>query len=348
MQKTEKAEPESADPHTTDAAAKKKKESEHKWRRYSPLIVGILLLAAVIFFSLHIGEASTFVELVRNASPFWLLMGVIYQIGTYLCSGAIWHVVLKRFDVKVSLGSLAELSLAKLSIEKFIPAAGIGGSLLLIRGLEGRGASGPVAAAALLIDVLSIYAARAISIAIAVGILWANKGLNVPVLIVCALFAFFSAVILGAVFWLTRIETNEIPKWITRIPGVGSVVESLTDAPPEAMKDKRLLWQAILLQFAIIVLDALTLDAMLRSIGYSAKLHHTFASFSMSSVASTLTLIPGGIGAFEGISVLLLRLLKVPIEASLAATLMLRAFILWLPMIPGFFVLRRESKHMIK
>ena len=93
------------------------------------------------------------------------------------------------------------------------------------------------------------------------------------------------------------IETSEIPKWITKIPGVGSVVKSLTNAPPEAMKNKRLLWEAILLQFAIIVLDALTLDAMLRSIGFSAKLHHTFASFSMSSVASTLTLIPGGIGA---------------------------------------------------
>ena len=36
------------------------------------------------------------------------------------------------------------------------------------------------------------------------------------------------------------------------------------------------------------------------------------------------------------------------VAAGLAATLMLRAFILWLPMIPGFFVLRRESRHLVE
>src|SRR5262249_14474423 len=102
------------------------------------------------------------------------------------------------------------------------------------------------------------------------------------------------------------------------------------------------------LQVLIIVLDAATLDAMLRSIGHSAPFDKTFASFSMANVASMLSLIPGGLGAFEGVSILMLSLLRIPVRAGLAATLMLRAFILWLPMIPGFYILRRESKHLVR
>ena len=34
-------------------------------------------------------------------------------------------------------------------------------------------------------------------------------------------------------------------------------------------------------------------------------------------------------------------------QFATAATLMLRAFVLWLPMIPGFFILRRESGHLL-
>ena len=319
-----------------------------KWRRYSGVVFGFILLAAVIYVAVHIGEEQQFIELVRNAEPSWLLAGLVFQAATYLCSAAIWWIVLKRFKLHSSLWSLCKLSLAKLSIEKIIPAAGIGGSLLLIRGLEGRGAAGPVAAAALLIDVLSIYAARAISVAFGVVILWINGGLHVAIVLVCLTFALFSAAILSGIFWLTSIDAKNIPKWIHKIPGVGSVVRSIADAPPEAVHSKRLLWQATALQLLIIVLDAATLDAMLRSIGHVARPDHLFASFSMASVASTLTFIPGGLGAFEGVSVLMLRILHVPIEAGLAATLMLRAFILWLPMIPGFFILRRESKHLVK
>ena len=91
-----------------------------------------------------------------------------------------------------------------------------------------------------------------------------------------------------------------------------------------------------------------TLDAMLRSIGHSSSPEKVFASFSIAGVASMVSLIPGGIGAFEGIQILMLGLLRVPVHAGLAATLMLRALVLWIPMIPGFFILRYESKHLVE
>ena len=310
--------------------------------------MGLLLLAGVIYVAMHIGEGREFLKLVRRADPVWLAIGFLYQVATYFASGAIWWMVVRRFDVDISLAEMAKLSLAKLSLEKIIPSAGFGGSLLLIRSVESRGAPQSVAAATLLVDVLSVYAARAISIVVAVAIIWSARGIEWWLVLVCVVFVVFAAVVLGGIFWFTSVDEEKIPRFILKIPAVGPVVKSISEAPPEAMHSKRLFWSATGLQLLILLLDAATLDAMLRSIGHPASPEKTFASFSIAGVASMLSLIPGGIGAFEGVSILMLGLLHVPIKAGLAATLMLRAFLLWIPMIPGFFVLRRESRHLVK
>ena len=323
-------------------------EKKGGWRQYRGLLLGLFLLAGVIYVAVHMGEGREFLKLVRHANPVWLGIGVLYQVATYFASGAIWWIVVRHFKVNISLGELSALSLAKLSLEKIIPSGGFGGSLLLVRSVEGRGAPERVAAATLLVDVLSSYAARAISIVIAVAIIWADQGISWLIVLVCTVFVLFAAAVLGGIFWFTSVKKEKIPRFLLKIPAIGPVIEVISEAPPEAMHSKSLFWGATGLQLLILVLDAATLDSMLRSIGHPAGPDKVFASFSIADVASMLSIIPGGIGAFEGVSILMLGLLKVPIKAGLAATLMLRALILWLPMIPGFFVLRRESKHLVK
>lgn len=331
--------------HQPDKATESREGPRRKWLS-GRVWFGLLLLAAVIYISLHIGEGREFITLMRHADPLWLFAGVLCQAATYICSGAIWWIVVKHFNVDIGLSDLAALSLAKLSLEKIVPSGGFGGSLLLVRSVKGRGAPESVAAATLLVDVLSSYSSKAVSIVIAVAIIWADQGLHWAIVLVCAVFILFAVVILGGIFLL--MGRKKVPGWLRKIPAVGPVVKSISEAPPEAMSSKRLFWGATGLQLLIIVLDAATLDAMLRSIGHSAPPVKIFASFSISGIASMISLIPAGIGAFEGVSVLTLGLLSVPINAALAATLMLRAFILWLPMIPGFFILRRESEYLLK
>jgi len=330
--------------------AKKKRHDAEKggWRQYRGLIFGLFILAGVIYFALHIGEGEQFLRLVWRANPIWLGIGVLYQIGTYVALGAIWWIVVRHFKVDIGLGELTLLSLAKFSLEKIVPTAGFGGSLLLVRSVESRGASESVAAATLLVDVLSNYAARAISIVIAVAIIWAAEGIHWTIVLVCAMFILFAAGILGGIYWFTSVPLEKIPRFLLKIPAVGSVIKTISEAPPEAMHSKTLFWSATGLQFLILLLDAATLDAMLRAIGHSSSPEKVFASFSIAGVASMVSLIPGGVGAFEGVQVLMLGLLRVPVNAGLAATLMFRVLVLWLPMIPGFIILKRESKHLVE
>jgi uncharacterized membrane protein YbhN (UPF0104 family) len=329
-------------------AEKPKEKKKGKFSQYRSLIIGLFILAGVIYFALHIGEGEQFLHLLIEANPIWIGVGVLEQAATYVALGAVWWIVVRHFNVNISLGELTSLSLAKFSLEKIIPSAGFGGSLLLVRSVEGRGAPECVASATLLVDVLSNYAARAISIVIAVAIIWFAQGISWMIVLVCGMFILFAGGILGGILWFTSVPIEKIPKFILKIPAIGPVVKSISEAPPEAMHSKKLFWGATGLQLLIIILDAATLDAMLRSIGYSSSPEKVFASFSIAGVASMVSLIPGGVGAFEGVQVLMLGLLRVPVNAGLAATLMLRALVLWIPMIPGFFILKHESKHLVE
>ena len=62
------------------------------------------------------------------------------------------------------------------------------------------------------------------------------------------------------------------------------------------------------------------------------------------SIAVILGPIPMGLGSFEAVSIAMLRLFGVPFEAALSATLLFRGFTLWLPLILGGLLLRKELK----
>ena len=87
--------------------------------------------------------------------------------------------------------------------------------------------------------------------------------------------------------------------------------------------------------------------AALRAIGYDADPLGVFASFIFAQVAGTVFLVPGGLGTFEASSVAMLTLFKVPVEAALTATLLLRGFTYWLPMEPGYWLSHREIKKKV-
>lgn len=85
---------------------------------------------------------------------------------------------------------------------------------------------------------------------------------------------------------------------------------------------------------------------MLHAIGHNVAPSAVFSSFIMASVAATVGPIPLGLGTFEAVSVTMLGLLGVPLEAGLTATLLLRGFTFWLPMLPGLWLARRELREL--
>jgi uncharacterized protein (TIRG00374 family) len=330
-------------PHEPEGAPENLPGEQNTWRK-APVVFGLLLLVAFIAVLMHRDEGRRCLVLLTHLTPAWLLVAAGCQVGTYVCAAAVWSRVLHRSDVALRLWSLVPLGLAKLFVDQIVPTAGVGGSLLVVHGLIRRGAPPGPATAALLMDLLSFYAAHALAVVLALGILWGYHDVHRVVLLLAVLFAGLAAGVALTIFRLHRRGRRVVPPWLQRLPGVRRVLQALAAVPAEVLHDPGLLLQTTAMQFTLVALDAVTFDVMLRAVGHPLHPAAVFASFTMVSVVAILGVIPGGLGLFEGGAVAMLRWFDVPIEAGLAATLLLRVWTFWLPMAPGLWMMRHEAR----
>lgn len=313
-------------------------------RRVLSWLPGVLLLAGLVAVATHFSEGRKFALLLEQARPAWVLAAALLQAGTYVCAAGVWQRVLHKGRARCTVRSLLPIAVARLFVDQVIPTAGFGGRLLVMRALRRRGVHVRLAVAAILVDLLTLYAAFAVCVLASLAIVAALRDLNRLVLSLAALFPIFALSIPAAVLWYSSGKEREPPRWIRWIPRAGDLLREVSRAPRRLVRNQKLLLEAGVLQLLIFVLDALTLDAMLRAVGYPAHPAEAFASFVFAQVAATVLLVPGGLGTFEASSVAMLALFRVPVEVALTATLLLRGFTYWLPMAPGLWLSRRELK----
>jgi uncharacterized membrane protein YbhN (UPF0104 family) len=302
------------------------------------LIFGLLLLAAVIGIGLQVGEFAQFVALGRQSDPMWLFAALLLQSGTYLCAAAVWGSALRRAGCPLPLTVLARLSLAKLFADHAIPSVGVSGGLLFTQGLHRYRVPAAVGWAALLFSLLTGFLA---ALPLTIWVLWALHQVDRshPLLVALLLgYLILAAVMVFGVLFLR--ETTRWPR-LERLPRVRGLLVMLREAAPELLHSPALVAQGTLLQAAIVVLDGLTLWTLLHAVGVAVAPAAAVAALVAANAAAALSPIPAGLGTFEGTAVAVLILLDTPIAAALTATLLLRGFALWLPMLPGLWLARR-------
>jgi uncharacterized membrane protein YbhN (UPF0104 family) len=282
-----------------------------------------------------------FAELLAQARPSWLLVGLLLQLATYPVEAALFKVALERAGARVSLRECMALNLAKLFLDHTVPTGGLTGTLLVVRGLDHRRVAREASMAAVVLSLVSHYIAYGLSALLAVGVVWLHADLTpyllAPVVLFGALAALLPAVLLRASGGAQR-----LPAWIGRVPLARSALYAVAQADPAVARDPGLIARCTVLQLAVVLLDALTLWAMVLALGLAVGPLPVFASYMLSTLARIVGVVPGGLGIFEAASVASLRLMGVPIAAGLAATLLFRGFSFWLPMLPAALFARRE------
>ena len=310
--------------------------------RWVSWLFGLGLLVAVVMLARHHSQEMAVGKLVLNARPAWLLVALLLQTGTYLTDARIWQRVLGGANIWRPLRSYVGLGLAKLFMDQAIPSVGLSGTLLVIRALDRRGVPRGASMAAVVIDLVSYYAAYVLALIIALGIVWVLGDLTPLMALPACIFAPLAAAVPTALLWVSR--GRSLPGWLERLPFIRPALRALAEATPAIAHDVRLIARCSGLQLAIFVLDAATLWIMLRTLGLAVNPAPVFASFMLSTLARTLGVVPGGLGVFEAVSVATLKLIGVPVAAGLAATLLFRFFTFWLPMAPGLILARREAR----
>ncbi|MGB8330312.1 MAG: lysylphosphatidylglycerol synthase transmembrane domain-containing protein [Polyangiales bacterium] len=310
------------------------------------LFISVVVLVMLVLFTLiHLSEARRFTSLIEHAEPSWVVLALVLQLATYACAGAIWRPVAAAAGFRLRLLQLGRLAIEKLSVDQLIPTGGMSGNLLVARAMRQLGLPGSVATEALMIDILGYYVAYALVTAATFGILWLHHEVARFFLALVVLFGVVLASVPVIAWWLLEHRDWKPGPRLARVSVIRSFLRALEGVSPDRIRDPRLLATATGFHLGIFLLDAGTLWALLQSTGTSLHPPTAFAGLVVGSLAGTISFLPGGLGSFEAGCTASLALLGVPVEAALTGTLFLRGLTLWIPLIPGILLARRDLSH---
>lgn len=301
----------------------------------------LIVIAALVGTVLHFGQIHNFLLLAERAQPLWLAAAILLQLSTYVSLALGWRAVLLRAGTPRPLRSLLKVAIAKLFADQAIPGAGMGGNVLLVDELGRLGVSRGTAVATLLISMLGYYAAYAALAILTLFLLWIHGHATPLMAGAVTTFLIVAIAIPSLALWLRHRGSQPLPPSIENIGFIRKLLEIVGQAPADLLRNQRLLLTVGLFNMLIFLADMLTLAACLRAFGEPASIATAFIAFIMASVAVTLGPIPLGLGSFELVCIGTLKLLGVPIEVALAGTLLLRMLTLWLPLIPGLYLMRK-------
>ncbi|NTV01972.1 MAG: flippase-like domain-containing protein [Chlorobiaceae bacterium] len=320
-----------------------------KKRSLKQLFAGIILLSVLVYATSHFGEFTRFLLLLRSLDPSWLFAALVLQSGTYFMLAMVWYRTLSSEGIRYQLRRLVPLAVAKLFTDKAVPSGGISGIAFVFHALRQSKVSGAVCMRVMLIDILSYYAAYLLAATGALFVLWLHHDIRRWMVVVAAIFAAVALLIPGAVLFLKQLGAKQrLPEWIVRLPRVAPILAiwaGVPLSPDEKPKLRPLLFiEVTVYQASVFILDSVTLWAMLQALGEPVSVILAFPCLVFSSMASLLSPIPLGLGTFEAVCVGLLIMFSIRVETALTATLLLRGFTLWLPMLPGLIVTRMKKR----
>lgn len=314
-----------------------------KKRFYRGLLAGLLLFSGLLLIVTHRTELEEFLSLLQGMDPSWLLLALLFQAGTYISLALVWYRGLHHLGVVYPLLKLIPLAVAKLFADQALPSGGISGIALIISSFRNRNVSGKQGMGVMLLGILSNYIAYVLVAAVALFIFWSYHDLERWMVLLGGIFLVVSVSIPTVALMVSHLgEQAHLPAFLIRQPLLSELLRTYSGVPSDLVRRPLPLIEATMFQSAVFVLDAATLWAMLQAVGSPVSLAVAFPCFVVSSIVSLLSLIPLGLGSFEVTCVALLYMLGVRVEPALTATLLLRGFTLWLPMIPGLWLARRE------
>lgn len=326
------------------ASKQAKKAGKHvggSWRNW---LLAILLIGAVVVAVLHWGDVRKLAALLKTARPQWLAVAAALQLGTYAGLAAQWSLTLRKARTPRKPGALFRLTFAKHFADQVVPTAGVSGNFVLVDRLVSLGVPRGNAVAALLLQIVAYYISYAGGALWVLAVLWWKDRASWLLTMAVLVFLIVAAGIPAATLWLHRRGQARLPKWVRGWSKARNFFALVGEAPRALMRDKSLIAWLVLLNALVFIADAATMQACLLALGIQAPLSAGYTAFMMASIAVLLGPIPMGLGSFEAVSISMMRLFGVPLEAALSATLLFRGFTLWLPLIPGGILMRAQLK----
>jgi uncharacterized protein (TIRG00374 family) len=324
----------------TDEAAPSGVLSRLKW------LPGLAMIGALAWLVVtHVAEEREIARLLEESRPLWLLVAALLQLGTYVTAAEAIRVPLAYAGDPPPRRRLLRLAILKLTMDQLIPTAGMSGTLLVLRRLRALGVPAPVVGSTFVIEGVAYYFAYAFAVLLASAMLWVRHDLSQLIALVATIFAVLATAIpLGMLAFVLR-RGRLVPAWALRFASVRALVHETTEVSRPLLVRRRVYVLSALASLGTFALDGLTFGVTLLAVGAEPIFFAGFTALVIGSVAATVGIVPGGVGTFEAAAVGTLVVLGLGSVEALAATLLLRAFTFWLPMLVGVVIYQGDRRR---
>lgn len=313
------------------------------WRgalRHIGWLLGVAVIAIVVGAVLRIGDLHAFATMLRDAHPGWLLVALGLQASTYASVAMGWKIVLARTDTPQPLRRLYPIALGKLFADQVIPVAGMGGNMYLVDRLTALGVRRGNAVAALLVAMIGFYAVYGLFALATLAVLAIEGRASIWIAGFMLVFLVVATAIPGLALWIRRRGRRPVSPMLARFASMRALVGIVGEAPRRLLIDRRLIARVAAVNGLVFLADAASLMVCFLALRQPVGFAVAFVAVMTASMIATLGPIPLGLGTFEAGATGMLALMGAPVEAALAATLLLRVLTLWLPLVPGFLLIR--------
>ena len=172
------------------------------------------------------------------------------------------------------------------------------------------------------------------------AVLWIKGLASIWIAGFVLVFMVVATAIPGLALWIRRRGRRPVSPMLARFASIRALVAIVGEAPKRLLVDRRLIVRVAAFNGLIFLADAASLMVCFLALGQPIGFPVAFVAVMTASMIATLGPIPLGLGTFEAGATGMLALMGVPVEAALAATLLLHVFTLWLPLVPGFVLIR--------
>lgn len=315
------------------------------------MLAGIGVLGIMVLF---IGPEKI-ESAIQQANPWYLALAVIIQLAIYGLWTERWSITTSSLGISIKRRHLLPMLLVGLAINNLTPS--------------GRGGGEPVRA-----YILSKYSQSPFENAFATVI--ADRGLDTFPFIALAIITIITAVLyinlpqwmvitlivclivliilfgLALYMSINREFGDRVIRWFLRVlkrisskmhnrieKRAINAVEGFQNSMKVMITDRKVLLYGIPLSFLIWALEIMRVYVVFLALNINAPLEIIAAVFVISTLIGMIPLLPGGLGAVDGMMILLYSYAGIPPSISAAATLVERLISFWMTTLLGVAVL---------
>lgn len=330
----------------------------------------LLLLGSFLIFA-QIAEIEAILGVVRQGDLRFLWLAILAQVAWTFTMAAVFQRIYRELGMKESLGRLTLLVLSAFSVSVVAPTGGLGGLVVLIADARRRNLSTARVTLAGALYIIFDYAALLLVLALGLIVLIRRNNLEageIAASVILLLIFLFLAVLI----YLGMVSGNALERFL--VFGVRSVNRVLTPFQQFGKRTQRVLaylsedrarffarethegllalhgrldyiLPPLVLALCAKGLLICVLFLCFLSFRIPFSIGTLIAGYSIGNLFVIVSPTPSGVGVMEGVMVLALRSLNVPLSGATVITLAYRGITFWLPLLGGILAMRWLTRH---